>query len=110
MNSGVKFNFASVMIALVLLSGCVTPTPESPEVACGDRAQAWLDALMASILRAFIALQAPLISRRIRQGTIPEITRGATCGKQRNWVKSAAMARRNLVCVRWTWSSLIAHP
>lgn len=59
MNSGVKFNFAIVLISLVMLSGCVTPIPESPEVASRARAQAWLDALMAFDIKGIYSFTSP---------------------------------------------------
>ena len=59
MNSGVKFKVPPFLIALVILSGCVTPMPESPEVACRARAQAWLDALMASDIKGIYSFTSP---------------------------------------------------
>jgi hypothetical protein len=59
MNSGVKFNFAIVLISLVMLTGCVTPIPESPEVASRARAQAWLDALMAFDIKGIYSFTSP---------------------------------------------------
>ena len=38
---------AAFLIAGALLTGCATPVPASPEEASRQRAQAWLDALMA---------------------------------------------------------------
>jgi len=47
MRMGTQCSWGAVLVAIVTLSGCATPVPESPEVACRARAQAWLDALMA---------------------------------------------------------------
>ena len=59
MNSGVKFKFPPFLIAVVILSGCVTPMPESPEVACRARAQAWLDDLKAFDIKGIYSFTSP---------------------------------------------------
>ena len=51
--------WAALLIAAVLVFGCATPVPESPEVASRARAQAWLDALMAFDIKGIYSFTSP---------------------------------------------------